>query len=140
MIKKYFIFIFLTLTLFACQEENLLEGVFVTGDHTTVLRFWQGETNAGMNISNFQDSSSISYPAYWLVINEDYAVFYHQADANSRKEGYFALKPALKTNTENTLELSDLKLIYAQGIIAGIELIGADETKSVILNGGIEKK
>jgi hypothetical protein len=36
--------------------------------------------------------------------------------------------------------LDNLKLIFARNIVAGVELIGADETKNVILNGKIQKK
>ena len=140
MVKNYLLCISLLFILFACKDKELVNGIFVTGDHTTVLRVWKGESNNTFNISNFQDSSRVAYPAYWLSINEKYAAFYYQADANSNKVGYFTLAPIFKKNTRDVLELENLKLIYARDIVAGLELIGADETKSVILDGSIEKK
>lgn len=140
MTKKYFYTLIFIFGLFACQEKELINGIFVTGDHTTRLDFWQGENNEVMRITNFKDSSSISYPAYWLNISDRYIEFYHQADANSARMGYFALNPTIKQNTRDILELENVKLIFARGIVAGVELIGADETKNVILNGRIEKK
>ncbi len=139
MIKKYFGMILL-LSLWACKDKELLNGIFVTGDHTTVLRVWKGESNNTLHISNFQDSSRITYPAYWLSISDKYAVFHTRTDANADRISYYTLSPNLKQNTNEILSVENLKLIYARNIVAGTELLGADETKSVILNGSIEKK
>lgn len=130
----------LLLGLWACKDKELLNGIFVTGDHTAVLRVWKGESNNTLHISNFQDSSRITYPAYWLSISDKYAVFHTRADANADRISYFTLSPNLKQNTKEILSVEKLKLIYARNIVAGSELLGADETKSVILDGSIEKK
>jgi hypothetical protein len=138
--KKYFIILTFLFLISSCKEEDLPKGIFVTGNLTAVLNVWRGERNGMMNIANFADSNRISYPAFWLSIGDKYASLYYQADANSSKIGYFTLNPELKTNTKDILELENLKLIFARDIVAGTELIEADETKNVILNGKIQKK
>ncbi|MFN3315793.1 MAG: hypothetical protein ACK40K_03205 [Raineya sp.] len=142
MIKNYFLglCILLLFNFSACKDEEIFDGIFVTGDHTTVLRVWKGEINGSMNIANFQDSSKITYPAYWLSISDKYAVFHTRADANADRISYYSLSPNLKQNTKDILSVENFKLIYARNIVAGTELIEADETKSVILEGKIEKK
>ena len=138
--KNYLCILLLFFGLLACKEKDLLNGIFITGDHTTILRFWRGENNGIMRLANFRDSTNIAYPTYWLNISDKYAEFYYQADANTAKIGYFALTPAIKQNSREILELENLKLVFAKDIVAGTELIGIDETKSIILNGSIEKK
>jgi hypothetical protein len=138
--KKYFIILTFLFFFSSCKEEDLPKGIFVTGDLTAVLNIWRGERNGMMNIANFADSARIAYPAFWLSINENYAALYYQAEASSNKIGYFALAPTIKQNSTKILELDNLKLIFARNIVAGVELIGADETKNVILNGKIQKK
>lgn len=141
MIKNYFLSIcLLFLSFSACKDEEVFNGIFVTGDYTTVLSVWNGEKNGTMNVANFQDSSKITYPAYWLSITEKYAVFSCQAEGNSDKVSYFCLEPSFEQNNKDILELKNLKFVFARDIVAGIELVGVDETKSVILNGKIEKK
>ncbi|GAB4129664.1 MAG: hypothetical protein OHK0045_04940 [Raineya sp.] len=140
MAKKYFVILFLFFASFSCKNEEFVNGIFVTGDYTTVLHNWQGERANTINVSNFPDSSRISYPTYWLSISDKYAVLYTQADANASRVGYYTLSPTLKVNTQEILEVENLKLVYARDIVAGTELIGVDETKSVILNGRLEKK
>lgn len=138
--KNYLGIALFLLSLFSCENKDLLNGIFVTGDHTTVLKIWKGEIGNTVNVSNFSDSSRISYPAYWLAISDKFAVLHTRADANADRVSYYILSPNLKQNTNDRLEIDNLKLIYARAVVAGIELIGADETKSVILNGTIEKK
>jgi len=119
------------------KEE--FEGVFVTGDHTGVMRVWQGEKNGLMTIANFSDSTQITYPAYLLQINERYGIFHVQNEETEPANRYYVLKPAF-TNDRQALELTSLKLIFGKGVINGEEIISPDDTKTVILEGGIYKR
>lgn len=124
----------------SCLLKEEVQGMYITGDYTTVIRNWL-HTNADVwFIANFADSSAISYPAYLLEIRKDrkYAIFHVQEREGTRKVFYYSLQPNFSENTKS-IEVKDLKMIWARALVNGVELVDPDPTKSVIVNGKLNK-
>ncbi|MCS6795912.1 MAG: hypothetical protein RMJ97_07955 [Raineya sp.] len=140
--KFYFILVFLLVLIPSCLiKEEEVQGIYVTGDYTVVLRHWLNPSNPNaFFIANYPDSSAISYPAFLIELrkNRRYAVFHVQEKEVSRKVFYYALQPNFNEDSRK-IEIKDLKMIWAKSIVAETELIDPDETKSVILNGVLNK-
>lgn len=141
--KKLYVILFLIcFGITSCLiKETEVQGIYVTGDYTVVLRHWLNPSNQdAIFIANYADSSAIAYPAFLLELrkNKQYAVFHIQEQNGSRKFFYYSLQPNFLENSQK-IEIKDLKMIWAKAIVAGIELIEPDETKSVILNGTLNK-
>lgn len=140
--KLYVILSLICLSITSCLiKETEVQGIYVTGDYTVVLRHWLNPSNPdAIFIANYADSSAIAYPAFLLELrkNKQYAVFHIQENNVSRKIFYYSLQPNFSEDSHK-IEIRDLKMIWAKAIVAGIELIEPDESKSVILNGTLNK-
>ncbi|PKQ70545.1 hypothetical protein [Raineya orbicola] len=140
--KLYAIWLLLCLSFSSCLiKDSEVQGIYVTGDYTVVLRHWLNPSNRdAFFIANYPDSSAIAYPAFLLELrkNKQYAVFHIQEKEGSRKIFYYSLQPNFLEDSRK-IEVKDLKMISAKSIVAGVELIDPDETKSVILNGTLNK-
>lgn len=135
--KKYYLLFILLLG--ACEPKEQLKGIFITGDYTGVMRVWRGERNETQMVANFSDSSKIGYPAYYLEINPKYGVLHVQNNQTSAKEFYYTLNPSYTISAKEHLRVSNLKLISGRGILNNSEILNPDDTKNVILDGGIQK-
>ncbi|WP_448529567.1 hypothetical protein [Raineya sp.] len=140
--KLYAIVLLIGLSFSSCLiKESEVQGIYVTGDYTVVLRHWLNPSNQdAIFIANYADSSAIAYPAFLLELrkNKQYAVFHIQEKDGGRKIFYYSLQPNFLEDSRK-IEVKDLKMIWAKAIVAGIELIEPDDTKSVILNGTLNK-
>ncbi len=141
--KKLYVILFLIcLSITSCLiKETEVQGIYVTGDYTVALRYWINPSNPEtIFIANYPDSSAISYPAFLLELrrNKQYAIFHIKETENARKNFYYSLQPNFSDNN-NKIEIKDLKMIWARALVAGMELIDPNETKSVILNGTLNK-
>ncbi len=140
--KLYAIVLLIGLSFSSCLiKESEVQGIYVTGDYTVVLRHWLNPSNQdAIFIANYADSSAIAYPAFLLELrkNKQYAVFHIQEKDGGRKIFYYSLQPNFLEDSRK-IEVKDLKMIGAKAIVAGIELIEPDDTKSVILNGTLNK-
>ncbi|MCU0438739.1 MAG: hypothetical protein MUC49_12580 [Raineya sp.] len=135
-----FIIILFTLFIVSCKPKEEFQGVFVTGDYTGVMRYWQGEKNGMMQLANFSDSTKIAYPAYFLQINSKYGIFHVKSSETEPTSRYYILKPEFKTNDRQIFEVSKMKMTLGKGVINGEEIISPDDTKTVILEGAILKR
>jgi hypothetical protein len=124
----------------SCKPKEEFEGIFITGDHTSVMRYWQGERNGLMQVANFSDSANIVYHAYLLQINSKYGIFHVKTTETDPTNRYYILKPEFKTNDRQVLEVEKMKMTFGKGVINGEEIISPDDTKTVILGGAILKK
>jgi hypothetical protein len=140
--KLYAIVLLIGLSFSSCLiKESEVQGIYVTGDYTVVLRHWLNPSNQdAIFIANYADSSAIAYPAFLLELrkNKQYAVFHIQEKDGGGKIFYYSLQPNFLEDSRK-IEVKDLKMIWAKAIVAGIELIEPDDTKSVILNGTLNK-
>ncbi|KOY87404.1 hypothetical protein AD998_15795 [bacterium 336/3] len=124
----------------SCNPKEEFQGVFVTGDHTGVMRYWQGEKNGLMQIANFSDSARINYPAFFMQVNSKYGIFHVKTSETEPTNRYYILKPEFKTNDRQIFEVSKMKMTFGKGVINGEEIIDPDDTKTVILEGAILKR
>ncbi|MDX1902724.1 MAG: hypothetical protein SFU27_01095 [Thermonemataceae bacterium] len=135
--KHYYflIFIFLFST---CTQKEEVEGLFVTGDFSANLSHWQGNKNNTNQIASFPDSTKISYPSYFLEINQQVAILQIKNSEAEQSVFYYATMPNYTITEKNILNVSSLKMFYGEGvIISSNQIVNQDDTKTVIIEGKV---